>query len=87
MSLLKKTPQFGSIETTKILDDNGSTRTDSTNYIEGEIKRPIRHTYTFREKVFNQLEARQKQEDFMQELEDNNVMLDPMLIRVDISTL
>lgn len=69
--------QFGTQETTKILDDNGSTVTDKVDYKDGVAKRPTRKLYKFRERVHTREEERKKYLEFSVELEDNSNMLDP----------
>lgn len=76
--LLKRVPTFGSVETTKIIDDNGSTITKTTDYKNGMPKSPVRVTFRFRERVYSDQEALKKHLAFSEELAATPSMLDPV---------
>jgi hypothetical protein len=76
--LLKKTPEFGSIESIKILDDEGSTLNKVTTYVKDRPTKPEKLIYRFRERVYSDDEAIKKHAEFTEELANSNVMLDPV---------
>lgn len=69
--------QFGEHEITKILDDDGSTETTVMNYANNKLKRPIRHKFSMRVRVFSHDEALEKYGEFGKELAERPEMLDP----------
>lgn len=69
--------EYGTIKTIVILDDNGSTETETINIHKAETIRPVRKSYEIKHRVHNQQEEHQAYLEFSDELQRDKTMLDP----------
>lgn len=69
--------QYGTDETTRIIDESGSTETVVENYVDWEIKKPSRHVFEFRKKVTNQEQEMQEYYKFSEEVNRDPKKLEP----------
>lgn len=70
--------EYGTIKTTIILDDTGSTETIIENYHKTEVIKPVRKSYEVKQRVHNQQEEHRAYLDFSDMLQQDKSMLDPM---------
>jgi len=69
--------EFGKEQEKRIIDENGSTSTTTTNYVAGLEKFPIRRSYEIRTRVLNQNEEHKAYMSFSDEINRDKSMLDP----------
>ena len=72
--------QYGNTETVRILDEQGSTQKTEKNIVQGEVKKPVRQTYKYRERVANKVEEQQAYINFSEELSRDTWKLDPAFV-------
>lgn len=69
--------QFGKESEAKTLDENGSTVTTVRDFLNGEVKRPIKKHYEIRVRVTNQKEEQQEYLEFSDDVNRDPSKLDP----------
>lgn len=69
--------EFGTIEETEFMDEEGSTMTTVTDIKMGKPKSPKRIKLKVRQRVYSRSEERQKYLEFSKQLEDDPALLDP----------
>lgn len=68
--------KFGTSETTVVIDDNGSTETQSENIRDGAVVLPVRRTYAIKTRVHSRLEEKAVYDKFSLDNETNPKRLD-----------
>lgn len=76
---MKGTPQYGSKDSTKILDEEGSTVTKTTNYKNYEVVSPERNRYKYRHRVTSSDDEDRVIKEFNKLREENPRILDPAI--------
>ena len=79
-------PKFGKVSTTSVIDKEGSTSTFDTNYVNGDVKLPVRNRFEIKVRVCTQAEEHAEYMKFSQELRENPYMLDACF-RIDRSSI
>lgn len=70
--------QFGSKETTILLDDNGSTKAIEVHYQDGKVVGKVREHFSYRHKITNDLEEYAQWNDFYKQYTSDPTILDPV---------
>lgn len=69
--------EYGTLETTHILDNNGSTVTKEVNYVKSETNKPVRNKYRIKKRVHNQREEHEAYIEFSNDISRDKSKLDP----------
>lgn len=70
--------EYGTVEKTSVIDDDGSTLTKVEDYNNGVLKVPQRHVYKMRVRVKNSIDEQKEYMLFSKQLETTPTMLDPV---------
>lgn len=74
---MDKTPTYGTVRRTKLLDDDGSKVTIEEKFVAGTLNRPVRNHYEIKSRVTSQKEEHALYLAFSDDINSDTTKLDP----------